>query len=389
MRLKDYIQGNRRGKEANRLEREAMSDPFLQEAMDGFDAVAGNHAQIIERLEKRYTRPNVSINRYKNLLWYGSVAASILLLVGVGAYFFLKRTEQMSPIIAMNQPNENVEVVSDNSMSRQLAQKEEQQQEIQALPTMRAITSELEKSTEIPQINADMVEILDVVADVVAVEIFEDVVAEVAADEILPNRFVESSAKTVAKSEQKIPAARGKVVDETGAPIPGVSIVAKGTNTGTITDLSGNFAIPVATDTSKLLASFIGYETLEIKPSGDEQTVMLKSSDAALSEVVVVGYGTQRRRALSDAVPKSAVQSQFGEKEFQTYCQQNGKKNVCNGKSVSVKLSFSIDKNGKPTDISYKNYSCEEAKKEMERLLSSSPAWTVTKRKVTVTIEWQ
>ena len=310
MRLKDYIQGNRRGKEANRLEREAMSDPFLQEAIDGFDAVAGNHAQIIERLETKFTRPAVSMNRYTNLLWYGSIAASILLLVGVSAYFFLGKTEKTSPMIAMNQLNENKEIIPYETMSSQLLQMEEkQQQETQAPPKMQAITPELEKSMEITQKDADIV---DAVANDVVVDVHEVVVAEVCEDS----------------------------------------------------------------------------ETHAIKPSNDEQTVSLKQNDLALSEVAVTGYGAQKKSTVTDAVSKSAVQSPFGEKEFQNYCQQNGNKNVCDGKQVFVKLSFSINENGKPTDINYKKYSCEEAKKEMERLLSSSPAWTMTNRKVNMTIEW-
>ena len=53
MKLKDYIQGKRHGKEANRLEREAMNDPFLNDAIDGFDSVEGDHLSVIAELEKQ------------------------------------------------------------------------------------------------------------------------------------------------------------------------------------------------------------------------------------------------------------------------------------------------------------------------------------------------
>ena len=111
MSLKDYIQGNRSGKEANRIERQAMNDPFLQEALDGFDAVEGDHVTVIEKLEKRYTNPATPINRYKKLLWYGSVAASILLLMGVSLYFFSVGTvSKESYTIDMHQPIEKEKI---------------------------------------------------------------------------------------------------------------------------------------------------------------------------------------------------------------------------------------------------------------------------------------
>ena len=50
MRLSDYIQGLRKGKEAHRLEKESMKDPFLADAIDGYNQVEGNHEQRIEQL---------------------------------------------------------------------------------------------------------------------------------------------------------------------------------------------------------------------------------------------------------------------------------------------------------------------------------------------------
>jgi hypothetical protein len=383
MRLKDYIQGNRRGKEANRLEREAMNDPFLQDALDGFDAVAGDHVPIIERLERKFTRPVATHHRIRTL-WYWSVAASVLLLVGMSAYFFLERTEKATSIIAMNQPDENEDVITDDSMTSQPVQMKELQREMPAALQKTLATPALKESLEVFETDTDIV--ADV-ADVHEIAVADAIVHKFVADKIL----VESSAKSLPTSEQKMPAVQGRVVDETGEPLPGVSILVKGTTTGTVTDIKGNFALK-ATDTSKLIASSIGYETHEFKTSGEEQTVILKESNATLSEVVVVGYGTQRKRTLTDAGSKAsagdAVARPFGEKEFQTWCQQNAEKNVCDGKGASVRLSFFIDETGKPSKIEYRNYSCEDAKKEMEHLLSSSPVWTKTNRKVNVTVRW-
>jgi len=94
----------------------------------------------------------------------------------------------------------------------------------------------------------------------------------------------------------------GQVKDEDGSPIPGVNIVVKGTTAGTSTDSDGKFAITAA-ENDVLVFSFIGYATTEVPVNS--QTVInitLKADIQALSEVVVVGYGTQTKSSLTGAV---------------------------------------------------------------------------------------
>jgi Ca-activated chloride channel family protein len=89
----------------------------------------------------------------------------------------------------------------------------------------------------------------------------------------------------------------GKVLDEQGNPVPGVTIMIKGTNTSTLTAADGSFTITVKDDKAVLVFSGIGYTQQEIKIKGKTTiSVNLKNSTAALQEVVVTGYGTQKRR---------------------------------------------------------------------------------------------
>ncbi|MCE7065955.1 TonB-dependent receptor [Dyadobacter sp. CY326] len=95
---------------------------------------------------------------------------------------------------------------------------------------------------------------------------------------------------------------KGKVNDEQSQGLPGVSVVVKGTSTGTVTDLEGNYTVN-ASATSTLVFSFIGYITQEIalgnKTSLD---VKLLADTKALDEVVVVGYGTAKKATLTGSV---------------------------------------------------------------------------------------
>lgn len=95
----------------------------------------------------------------------------------------------------------------------------------------------------------------------------------------------------------------GIVTATTGEALPGVTILQKGTNQGTTTDVNGNFRLAVSDRTATLTISFIGYVTQQI-PVGSQTslTIQLKEDAQALSEVVVVGYGTQKRSTLTGAV---------------------------------------------------------------------------------------
>lgn len=95
----------------------------------------------------------------------------------------------------------------------------------------------------------------------------------------------------------------GKVTDEGGASIPGVSVVVKGTTTGTITDLNGGYTLNVPANAKMLVFSFIGMESQEIV-IGTEQTihVKMKSETFGVEEVVVVGYGTRQKEQLTGSV---------------------------------------------------------------------------------------
>ena len=96
---------------------------------------------------------------------------------------------------------------------------------------------------------------------------------------------------------------RGTVTDESGEPLPGATVIVKGTSIGTVTDLNGNFIIEAPSRESVLVFSFVGMQTIE-KVVGDQTTmeVELLSDAKALDEIVVTGYTTQAKRDITSAV---------------------------------------------------------------------------------------
>lgn len=103
---------------------------------------------------------------------------------------------------------------------------------------------------------------------------------------------------------------KGRVVDEKGEALPGVTITVVGSSsTGTITDISGDFSLQVPSD-SKLSFSYVGYETKTLPASGIEMEVVLQEDLKSLEEVVVIGYGTVRKSDLTGSVA-SVTSKQF------------------------------------------------------------------------------
>ena len=95
----------------------------------------------------------------------------------------------------------------------------------------------------------------------------------------------------------------GKVTDKSGAALPGVSIVVKGTATGTVSDINGNFKLVLPADAQILTFSFIGMTSQDITIGNQSViNVVLRGRISSLDEVVVVGYGTQKRRDLTGSV---------------------------------------------------------------------------------------
>lgn len=106
---------------------------------------------------------------------------------------------------------------------------------------------------------------------------------------------------TEAKSIAQASIIKGQVVDVNGVPVIGASILVKGTTDGTITDIDGFFQLNNAKGT--LVISYIGYKTQEIEIKGrTDFKIVLKEDSEILDEVVVVGYGTQKKESLTGAV---------------------------------------------------------------------------------------
>ena len=114
--------------------------------------------------------------------------------------------------------------------------------------------------------------------------------------------FLLTVTSTVAFAQGKV---SGTVVDDTGEAIIGASVVVKGTGNGTVTDIDGNYTILNVPQGATLVFSYVGYRTQNITVAGNSQiNVTMVEDKQSLDEVVVVGYGVQRKSDVTGALTR-------------------------------------------------------------------------------------
>jgi len=113
---------------------------------------------------------------------------------------------------------------------------------------------------------------------------------------------------------QQTTTATGVVKDALGETVIGASVVVKGTTNGTITDFDGNFSIPDVKKGAIIQISFVGYQTQEVVWEGKPLNIVLKDDTQALEEVVVVGFGSQKKADLTGAVSQVKMDEVLGDR---------------------------------------------------------------------------
>lgn len=420
MKLLDYIRGLRKGKEAHRLEKESMQDPFLADAMDGYNQVEGNHEQRIEKLRMQVSAHSAKKKNTYAITW--SIAACLIIGFGISSYFlFLKKSMTDEVFIA------------EESVSTKLAEPAAPPTPaIPATPTVPATpqkeialatTKVKTDSTPVSEITARQANKKDMIAKIQAtsqpqqgvlvatVPVMEEVSEETAAlQEVVAtmDTFESESDKKMklAKVATILPQnnmIKGRVTNEKGEPLIGASVTYKGTNIGTITNMNGEFSLVKKDDKKRLTAQFIGYDPVEIRvDTSRTMLIAMNENKQALNEVVVVGYGAKKNKksvtagtvvkgneqANKDITPQPVI----GKRKFQKYLKENLVRPTdekCAQVKGKVVLTFLVNKEGRPFSIKVKESLCESSDKEAIRLIQEGPDWIYGNKLAEVTVKFE
>lgn len=380
MKLLDYIRGLRKGKEAHRLEKESMQDPFLADAMDGYNQVEGNHEQRIEKLRMQVSAHSAKKKNTYAITW--SIAACLVIGFGISSYFlFLKKSMTDEVFIAEESvPAKLPETTTPATPTNPATP---------AAPvTPRADKKEMSASAVIEPM---MEEALEQTAELQEVAATMDT-SESASDKKM------RMAKVVTIPNSNI--IQGKVTDEKGEPIIGASVAYKGTNIGTITNMNGEFSLVKKEGKKQLTAQFIGYDPVEI-PVDTSQTMLIAMNEnkQTLNEVVVVGYGTNKNKKSTTVVTAKeqadkdiTPQPVIGKRKYQKYLKENLVRPTdekCAQVKGKVVLTFLVNKEGRPFYIKVKESLCESSDKEAIRLIQEGPDWIYGNKSVEITVKFE
>lgn len=377
MRLSDYIQGLRKGKEAHRLEKESMKDPFLADAIDGYNQVEGNHEQRIEQLRIQISARSTKKRNTYAIIW--SVAACLVIGFGISSYFlFLKETpEPVIPII----PQKEIALVptktkTDSTPISPVSTKQAEKKDIIAKsrttiskpPSAPITTMPMEEET----------------SDQTVAATDEEVIMTTGASDPESVKKMRIAKMAVIPTNDII---KGKVTDQKGEPLIGASVMYKGTNIGTVTDVNGEFSLLKKAENKQLTAQYIGYDPVEV-PVDTSRTMLIAMNEdqKGLSEVVVMGYGVNKK-ANKDNTPQPVD----GKRKYLKYLKKNLVRptdETCAQVKGKVVLTFLVNRDGRPFHIKVKKSLCESSDKEAIRLVQEGPDWTYGNKQAEVTVKF-
>ena len=391
--IREYLHGNRKGEAANRLEREALSDPFLYEALEGLTSTPGDPIDGLIRLERQLNERARSSRKKKKAWLY--VAASIAVLLVCGTLWFTGQEKELaSPVMEISQLSP-----SDTRYGEKA---------VLTLSSGKATTLGTDTLTALSE--EETVE-QPVAREEAKKEIVRELRIESAADQALPLSSVKARDTSLMRA-RKIAApgshVEGTVTDEKGNPLPGVTVILAGTTFGVSSDVNGNFSLEIPLSGGNLLFSFVGMKSQAVSvKAGDRLQVQMKEDSDQSRDVTVTGYRHVERKekvidvklqgqALGLGKQVAAIDTIASKEDiarFNRYMEEAlryPKKDLEAGNSGTIRLSFELNRRNVPSRIQIHDGFSKESNNEMIRLLSGGPKWetSVTGKRIHVFVRF-
>jgi len=414
-----YKKGELSPEQMHVLERSALADPFLAEALEGIENISADELVAdISEIEKKI------LHKKKKVLFTPLRIAAGILLVASSVFIVHQFTPKVETIALKTEkpkPDNKIEdeKASDGSgkevekvQSEKLKVESEGPKEKKAEPIVSSSQNHAAKiqqpaliTPETQKQNADG-EIQTSIEQTVPIQdlaVVEDQSLKIKTEDDKASKEVVTPEQTAAGANASTRAKKSDFapseakrsaaplakfqVDQTisgcvisaddNTPLPGVNVNVKGTSIGTVTDLKGNYTVSVSGPNQQLVFSFIGLQQQEVDASGKNKIdVKMKDDATQLSEVVVTGFGLAKDE---DREPKITLAEPIGgKKAYDNYLESNLKypeealKNKIKGKAG---IEFKVSPDGSLKDfrvIKKLGYGCEE---EIIRLIKEGPMW--------------
>lgn len=365
--IERYLRGEMTMAERHALEKEALNDPFLSDALEGAEAGSLDHFifDIKELQSSVATRAGRRKPRILSLWnWSIGIAAGLILVAVSGIYI----VQQLDKRPQQNELAEHVD------MAALVGARSNDTLEI-VMPRIRRVAYRPEP-LRIERLRAE-VSARRTEREVEA-DLTDPTVIEIESEES-PIAVVEPSTSPVLSLDVRT--IKGVVTSaEDGSVLPGVNVVVKGTNTGTITDAEGKYEITVSQSNQKLQFSFIGVKTVEAETRNKSSVnVSLTPDYESLSEVVVTGKAVdaEENKTYNLAEPSGGKDAYTKYLEQKLVYPEQALKNEVEGR---VTIQFTVEDNGSLSNFKVLNslgFGCDE---EAIRLIREGPSWSPSKK---------
>lgn len=406
--LEAYLDGKLDAKTMNRVEREALEDPFVAEALAGLSESPKRSLQSISLLQKQLHEriaEHQSVKKTSVITWQRlSIAATAaVMFIAVSIMFWMRENSHQKELAG--RPKKVEVTLAPAGPAKPPA--------IETAPVIVAETADGVKQKEIDKVikatktnaYATNVKAKSGVAQpgTPAPQLNE---VTVVGNGVQQKRGITGAVSAV-KTVELANVLSGKVVaQDDGKPLLGVSVGVDGTNLTAVTDVNGEFKINADTSVKagKIRADYIGFKRAETLAKVNEPvSIALKTDHAALNEIVVVGYGKVRKKAedasiqirgISSAAKKAVplVSNPVGgwDKLFE-FINSNNAFSKEKKTGQTVELSFMVDKDGNPADIKIVKGADDKYEQEAIRLITNGPKWEKplsAKSRMTFTIDF-
>lgn len=396
-----YYAGKMSVAEMHALEKAAMDDPFLGDALEGYRHTADpeNDLSAIQLLLEKRTEAKPPDNKI-NKAGFGwlKIAAAVLAL-GFAGYFLLKDDESSKPELATldrKLPAEQVQNgLAVDSLSKANAPATAMTDSVPGVGTEKPLSQAYinpanpEALSKIPDRKENNKDIASDAATTPPVYAAEEKAAEL-------DYKTEAAKENIAFERDKVrygnQMVTGQIVNEKGEPVPFATVQNKVSTVSS--DAEGKFKLPVTDSLSVASVTATGYDSkmmYNINPK-QQQTVVLNSNQQQLNEVVVSSSAVAKKKNLTKSVTNIAVNAPVnGWAQFNNYIALN-KQNCTdeNGTALKgvVELSFKVNKAGKPVKVRVEKSLSASCDKEAIRLLTNGPAWVISgNNRITTKIE--
>ena len=390
-----YYAGTMSADEMYELEKAALEDPFLADALEGYTYTSSSKndiAELRERLDKKRKKKNVfSISSIAQTNWW-RIAALFIIITGAGYFFYRLNYKDKEKSLAVREiksfPEKKDTAIN---YSDTFAKTNDV-----AFESRKSSIDEEKKNTGLPAMKSQVQKEPPANSNDNDIQL-PKISGRSNSEESDSIKFSMTTGK---RDKEIVPRYlfKGKVTDENGNPIAFATIQNKTKDEATIADSSGLFLLSSPDSTANVMVTASGYKRKNFTLQKDKEPVIAMNKSDANFDAFAVTSSVQYKK-LKDTtsvykelsskvegieIKKLSTSSLANNEKFNQYIKENTRPvyNENNEQLTGeVLLSFTINKKGKPRNIKVIKSSCKECETEAIRLLENGPGWTIEKQK--------